>query len=128
MMGQTELLFILFIVLLLFGGRNGQSSRWDIPVRYSRVVPPDEQEYPEQSFISDLYFADIFDGEGNFSSWDSNNDNVFSQWNGTFREEMDLYPDVYLGRLPCRNNKEVKIMVRKIINYEKDRCDENWFN
>jgi hypothetical protein len=113
--------------VLLFGGRNGQSSRWNIPVRYSRVVPPDEQEYPEQSFISDLYFADIFDGEGNFSSWDSNNDNVFSQWNGTFREEMDLYPDVYLGRLACRYVFEVKTMVKKIINYEKEPSDEGWF-
>jgi len=114
--------------VLLFGARRGQLLRWNIPVRYSRVVPPDEQEYPEQSYISDLYYADIYDSMGNFSSWDSNNDGVFSQWNGTFREEMDLYPDVYLGRLACRNFFEVKIMVNKIINYEKEKTDESWFN
>jgi hypothetical protein len=113
--------------VLLFGGRHGQLFRWDIPVRYSRVVPPDEQEYPEQSFIADLYYADIYDSRGNFSSWDSNNDGIFSQWNATFQEEMDLYPDVYLGRLPCRNFLEVKIMVNKIINYEKEKLDESWF-
>ena len=115
--------------VLLVGGIRGQTFLWSLPVRYSRVVPTEEQEYPEQSFISDLYYADIYDSEGMFSSWDSNGDNKFSIWNDTFKEEMDLYPDVYLGRLPCRNTREVKVMVEKIIYYEKDKCsDENWFN
>jgi len=115
--------------VLLVGGLKRQRFKWYLPVRYSRVVPSDEQEYPEQSFISDLYFADIYDGEGQFSSWDSNGDNLFSVWNETFKEEMDLYPDVYLGRLPCRNVREVRIMVKKIIAYEKsDHKDEEWFN
>jgi len=114
--------------VLLVGGIKGQTFSWDLPVRYSRVVPLDEQEYAERSFISDLYFADIYDGEGAFSSWDSNHDNMFAVWNEFYKEEMDLYPDVYLGRLPCRTVREVRIMVNKIINYEKDKCDENWFN
>ncbi|MCK5112620.1 MAG: hypothetical protein KAQ84_03675 [Thermoplasmatales archaeon] len=113
--------------VLLVGGIRGQTSSWNMPVRYSHVVPPEEQEYAEQSFISDLYYADIYDGSGAFSSWDSNHDNIFAVWNETYRDEMDLYPDVYLGRLPCRNVREVKIMVKKIINYEKDKCDDAWF-
>ena len=115
--------------VLLVGGIRGQTSFWDTPVRYSHVVPLEEQEYAEKSFLSDLYYADIYDSEGNFSSWDSNNDNIFSTWNESYKEEMDLYPDVYLGRLPCRNLFEVKIMVKKIINYEKRKLtDEKWFN
>jgi len=114
--------------VLLVGGLRGQTFMWNLPVRYSHVVPPDEQEYPEQSFISDLYYADIFDSIGGFSSWDSNHNNIFAEWNETYKEEMDVYPDVYLGRLPCRNIGEVRVMVRKIIDYEKDKCDENWFN
>jgi hypothetical protein len=115
--------------VLLIGGLKNQRFQWHLPVRYSRVVPFDEQEYAEQSFLSDLYYADIFDSEGKFSSWDSNGDNIFSVWNDTFKEEMDLYPDVYLGRLPCRNLREVRIMVKKIINYEKsDKKGEEWFN
>ena len=113
--------------VLLVGGKLGQSRIWNLPVRYSKVVPTEEQEYPEQSFLSDLYFADIYDGVGNFSSWDSNNDGEFSVWNDTVKDEMDLYPDVYLGRLACRNTFEVKTMVNKIIKYEKDKCDEDWF-
>jgi len=113
--------------VLLVGGLDGQSFNWNIPARYSQVVPLVEQEYAELSFISDLYFADIFDSTGGFSSWDSNSDNVFSVWNETFREEMDLYPDVYLGRLACRTIFEVRNVVNKIIRYEKERCDYEWF-
>jgi len=114
--------------VLLVGGLKGQTFSWNTPVRYSHVVPPEEQEYAEPSFISDIYFADIYDYKGNFSSWDSNSDNIFSVWNATFKEDMDLYPDVYLGRLACRNKNEVNIIVKKIIEYEKEKCDEKWFN
>ena len=115
--------------VLLVGGQIGPTFKWFLPIRYSRVVPTDEQEYPEQFFISDLYFADIYDGEGNFSSWDSNDDNVFSVWNETYKEEMDLYPDIYIGRLPCKNKLELDTMINKIIRYEKDsKTDEEWFN
>jgi len=113
--------------VLLVGGINRQTDQWLLPARYSHVVPPDEQEYAEQLFISDLYFADIYDSTGSFSSWDSNNDDQFAVWNETFREEMDLYPDVYLGRIPCRNKNELSIMINKIITYEENPCDSEWF-
>ncbi|UCD13000.1 MAG: peptidase C25 [Thermoplasmatales archaeon] len=114
--------------VLLVGGIKGQTFSWNTPVRYSHVIPLVEQEYAEPSFISDLYYADIYEGSGVFSSWDSNNDDVFAVWNETYKEEMDIYPDVYLGRIPCRNTREVKIMVNKIIQYEKEKCDDSWFN
>ena len=113
--------------VLLVGGIKGQSSSWFIPVRHSHVIPWDDQEYAEPSFISDLYYADIYDSGGNFSSWDSNHNNIFSEWNESYKEKMDLYPDVYLGRLACRSSMEIKTTVRKIINYEKNKCDDSWF-
>ncbi len=113
--------------VLLIGGLQGQTKSWNLPVRYSHVVPPDEQEYAEQSFISDLYFADIYDSRGQFSSWDSNHDDFFAEWSEDYKEEMDVYPDVYLGRLPCRNEFELRTMVDKIITYESSECDDSWF-
>ena len=114
--------------VLLVGGLKNQRYKWHVPVRYSYVVPYEEQEYPEESFLSDLYFADIYDSEGGFSSWDSDNDGNFSVWTNEFKEEMDLFPDVYLGRLPCRNRLEVRTMVRKIKQYEnKYQMDRTWF-
>lgn len=114
--------------VLLVGGLQGQTRKWNLPVRYSHVVPPTEQEYAEQSFISDLYYADIYDSTAEFCSWDSNNDDFFAEWNEEYKEQMDLYPDVYLGRIPCRNEFEVRIMVNKIVQYESGISDDSWFN
>ena len=114
--------------VLLVGGLKGQSTQWMLPARYSYVIPPIEQEYAESNFLTDLYFADIYDAQGNFSCWDSNNNEVFSEWNERKQDIMDLYPDVYLCRLACRNSIEVKQMVTKIINYEQERStQEDWF-
>ncbi len=83
----------------------------------------------ELKFVSELYYADIYDSEGYFSSWDSNNDGVFGKWDGDIAEDkpIDLKPDICLGRLPCNNVKEVSIVVNKIINYEKKPADPSWF-
>ncbi len=116
--------------VLLVGGMKGQSpgEKWWIPVRYSHLDRKYEK-YPEHKFISDLYFADIYDSEGNFSSWDTNNNGVYSEWpeNQSAVDIPDLYPDVYVGRLPCRNSYQVKIAVRKIISYETGDFSDSWF-
>ena len=70
--------------VLLVGGIKGQSTKWNLPIRYSHVlVSEGKQENPEPEFISDLYFADIYDSEGNFSSWDTNNNDIFAEGNGS---------------------------------------------
>jgi len=105
---------------------NQGSNDWLVPVRYTNMNsgPTDDP-----GFISDLYYADIYEGEGNFSSWDSNEDGVFAAWKFiASRDVLDLYPDVYVGRLPCRNTREVNTMVNKIINYESSACDPSWFD
>jgi len=111
--------------VLLVGGKKGQLPYWHFPVRYVRM-----DEGWEPHYISDLYFADVYDSEGNFSTWDSNNDGIYGEW--TYDQEakdkhLDLYPDVALGRLPCRNTLEVKIMVDKIIDYETKAFNRMWF-
>jgi len=107
---------------------NQGSNDWLVPVRYTNLREMGGTYDP--GFISDLYYADIYDGEANFSSWDSNNDGIFANWQifTGDKDVLDLCPDLYVGRLPCRNIKEVKIMVNKIINYESSVCDPSWFN
>jgi len=116
--------------VLLVGGRKGQSlnEEWWLPVRYSRIEV-NSDNFSENRFISDLYFADIYDKNGNFSSWDTDNDGIFGEWpqDKPAEDIIDLYPDVYLGRLPCRNIFDVKIIVNKIINYEKRKDSDCWF-
>jgi hypothetical protein len=116
--------------VLLVGGRKGQGSieKWWVPVRYSHL----DRKYDkmiERKFLTDLYFADIYDENGNFSSWDSNNNGIFGEWpeDDVALDRPDLYPDVYVGRLPCLNIFEVGRIVRKIIRYETWKCADSWF-
>lgn len=100
-----------------------------IPVRYCYNDEPWEG-YPEPNFISELYYADIYDQYGEFSSWDTNDNGIFGEWKGESAQDynIDLYPDVFVGRLACRNRLEVRIMVNKIITYETTTYGEEWFN
>ncbi len=108
--------------VLLVGGAN------QLPGRYSHIYF--EYDYQtEWVFLSDLYYADIYDKDMNFSSWDTNENDIFAEynWSGNY-DELDLYPDVYLGRLACISENEVIICVNKIINYEKEKAySQYWF-
>jgi hypothetical protein len=115
---------------------NTGTRDWYLPVRYTNLWDLNQPYDP--GFISDLYYADIYDGSGGFCSWDSADDGVYGGWENPSvlpvfgapnyqTDQIDFYPDVYLGRLPCRNILEVKNMVRKIIEYETNPADQSWF-
>jgi len=100
-----------------------------IPIRY--VYNADNNTgWDEPCFISELYYADLYDKNHNFSSWDSSNNGIYGEWYGqTARDsDIDLYPDVFVGRLACINEAEVRVMVRKIITYETTAYGQAWFN
>jgi hypothetical protein len=128
--------------ILLFGGlksylyakdKDGQSygtKAWYVPVRYANIVEGDEK-----SAISDLYYSDLYrynedSGQWEFEDWDSSGDGIFAKWYSFTQDKdiLDLVPDIYVGRLPCRNRIELNIVVNKIINYESTSPDEKpWF-
>jgi len=105
--------------VLLAGGAN------KIPVRMSYV-----QDGWEESFISDLYYADIYDSKGDFCSWDSNDNDIFGEYNYEGRTDIvDLYPDIRLGRLNFRKIGEISGVVSKLITYESTGAYmETWFS
>jgi hypothetical protein len=141
----VETLGVKYVLLLggmksLIWGRSrddvNQGTRdWHVPVRYNNLF--DDPEHPltagsiyDPGVISDLYYADIYKEGGVFEDWDPNDDGVFAAWGRPGVENdtnLDLYPDVYLGRLACRNIQEVKIVIDKIIKYEEKPCDPSWF-
>ncbi len=113
--------------VLLIGGRNGGvfNEKWHVPVRYSHV---DDNSNFETSYISDLYYADIYNETGDFSTWDPDGNGVLSQWNEHHKDILELMPDVIVGRLPCRNKREVTTMVNKIISYETTADESDLFS
>ncbi len=109
------------------GPNKVDDSLWWTPVRYSALKDYiNKSEIGECGYLSDLYFADIYDANGSFSSWDSNHDGKFAEWTQNAVDVLDLYPDVYVGRWPARNEQEVKTMVEKTIAYESQAAGP-WF-
>ena len=115
--------------VMLVGGRHGGllKEKWWCPVRYSHVGTSSDWE---TGYLSDLYFADIYDDNGDFSSWDSNGNGIYGEWKGSGAEDapIDMKPDVYVGRWPARNTFEVETMVSKTIEYENNTYGQPWFN
>jgi len=103
--------------LLLVGGSD------KFPTRKANV--------DDLTFVSDLYYADIYNDTFEFCSWDSNENDDFGEYKWTsaqFTDDVDLYPDVLLGRLACVDEDEVITCVNKIINYETiEAYTQDWF-
>ena len=89
--------------------------------------------------LTDLYYADLYDANGSFASWDPNQDGLFSEirmvmdnrpYNETFEviDSVEMTPEVMVGRLPCSSVREVKIVVQKIITYENTTSGSEWFH
>jgi hypothetical protein len=76
------------------------------------------------SVLTDLYYADLYDVNGSFSSWDTNNDGIYGE---TDVDKVDLYPDVHVGRLACESIEEVSLVVDKIMVYELNTFGEEWY-
>jgi hypothetical protein len=83
----------------------------------------------EANLLSDHYYADIYDAQGHFCSWDANANNRFGETDdkGNDIDGVDLYADVHIGRISCTDAAEVTTMVNKIITYEKETFNQTWF-
>ncbi|UCF49138.1 MAG: hypothetical protein JSU91_05160 [Thermoplasmatales archaeon] len=106
--------------VLLVGGINY------VPIRMTAIG----WDHSTMHLPTDLYYADIYDGNGDFCTWDSNNNNIFGEynWDDGNIDDVDLYADVYLGRIPCDKNIDLKIIINKIITYENNAYNSDWFN
>ena len=123
--------------VLLFGGlkshifakdkdtRSAGWKAWRVPVRYVSIPREDDE-----GCLSDLYYGCLYNATGAFDSWDSNGDGVYAAWNapGAAKDTFDLYPEVYVSRIPCASVREVKAAVKKITTYESTGPDAKlWY-
>ena len=110
--------------VLLIGGIE------KLPIRNTWLFRRYHNFYYNETVPTDLYYADIYDENGSFCDWDSNGNHIF----GEIYEEVpgvndtvDLYADVHIGRIPCERKNELKTVINKIINYEKNANGSSWF-
>ncbi len=111
--------------VLLVGGSM------QLPARITHIHIDASPSPDNELFVSDLYYADIYNDTGGFSSWDTNGNDDFGEydWGSSHLfDDVDLYPDVFLGRLACINANEVTASVNKIITYETNEAyTQDWF-
>jgi hypothetical protein len=95
-----------------------------IPIRHTYASPW------QRDILTDLYYADIYDHQYEFSCWDANQNNKFGEVDadGNDIDGVDLFADVHIGRLACVDNNEVDTVVNKIITYEKTTYGSDWFH
>ena len=110
-----------------------------VPIRKTALIWEYFGDLVVPDVITDLYYSDIYDENGSFSNWDTNQDGKYSEirmimddrpYNETLEiiDEIDGDPNVIIGRLPCSNIRDVRNLVNKIITYETTTYGKNWFN
>jgi len=110
--------------VLLIGGIE------KLPIRKTWFFQRYHEHYWNETILTDLYYADIYDRYSNFCSWDSNNNHLYGEIYENLpgvNDTVDLYADVNIGRIPCKNNAELKVVIKKIINYEENTNGSSWF-
>ncbi len=104
---------------------------WWVPVRYVNIPNIDIfSGMGDEGCISDLYYGCLYNATGAFDSWDSNDDGVYADWpeNTGPIDKFDMYPEVYVSRLPVTNKKELRHVVKKILIYERTGpAEKPWY-
>lgn len=102
------------------------------PVRYTKIY--DLGHWGHSYAPSDLYYADLFDSTGGYQTWDFDGDDRFGEMQGNFaknaddlnQDKLDLVPDVSVGRVPVSTENELRIYVKKVLQYETT-ASAGWF-
>ena len=98
-------------VLLVGSSVEGEEL---FPARLAWIPSQPYEDY----FPSDLYFADIYNATGAFSDWDANGNGKYAEYPSDMAE-IDVHPDVHLGKFPANNAGEIEIVVNKIIKFKE---------
>ncbi|KAA0002868.1 MAG: hypothetical protein FE048_02890 [Thermoplasmata archaeon] len=82
-------------------------SRDKIPMRTCYPLP----NVHDEGTPTDYYYADL---TGN---WDKDGDGYFGEYR---QDDVDFYPEVYVGRIPSDDPSKIENICRNIINFESD--------
>ncbi len=89
-----------------------------IPHRTAFAFDCEYGDYKENYIPCDLYYSDL-DGD-----WNANGNTIY----GEIDDDIDMYPDVFVGRAPVENSEEADAFVNKILTYEKNALNGNELN
>ena len=89
---------------VLLGGDTEIISPRRTFLTYMQGVGPDWRD----TIPTDYYYSDL-DG-----TWDDNGNGSY----GEYPDNIDMYPDVFVGRAPCTDSSEAQLFVDKCLTYE----------
>ena len=103
--------------LLILGDHDVVPARLVyIPDGYEDDVPSGDGTVVE----TDLYYADLQ------YTWDETNDGVWGDL--ASGDQVDGYPDLFVGRIPASTLSEAQTIISKIMEYEARASGSDWFN
>ena len=88
-----------------------------------------------QYYLTDHYYADLYNDTGGFCSWNSNGNEIFGEIiddddDGDYDnvDGINYSFDVVVGRIPAGSEEDVERYVNKTISYEKEvYYNDSWF-
>ncbi len=110
-----------------------------VPIRNSDAYPWDDPKpFHGKGILTDLYYADVYNETFEFCSWDANNNGIFGEvdYGGMHQfpptagniDQVDLFADVHIGRIPATNIDELITVLKKICRYEEITAYQLWFH
>jgi hypothetical protein len=102
------------------------------PMRFTVTDRKDPNAFDTAFYSADLYYADLFEPDGSFETWDFTGDGYFGELHGETLSDrvnvdrVDLRPDVAVGRVPASSVADVERYVAKVITYELEAYGKPW--
>ncbi len=102
------------------------------PVRFNMADINTPAVFNTAYYGTDFYYADLYRADGSFDDWDANANGIYGEIGGEMRpgllniDNVDLAPDIAVGRLPAMNETEVETYVAKVILYETGAYHSEW--
>lgn len=118
--------------VMLVGDSDMFPVRYTMTDRRANDSTPGGQRFGYGAYYaSDLYYADLYKQDGSFDDWDYNDNHLFGELHGEWfvnhpinMDQIDMIPDVAVGRLPAATRQEVENYVEKVIEYETNTRGE----
>ena len=102
--------------VLLVGSHNS------IPMRYCYPDPTVHEDNSNWKVPTDYYYADLT------GDWDSDGDGFYGEMlnhsTGKYDDDVDFYPEVYVGRIPVDDHESIQNICTKTMLFEQD--DGGW--
>lgn len=102
------------------------------PMRFTVTDRDNDNAFDVAFYSADLYYADLFEPDGSFETWDYSGDGYYGELHGqTLSDQVnvdrvDLRPDVAVGRVPASSIADVERYVTKVITYELGAYGKPW--